>query len=174
MAGKSMDSTGSLEIGTGLVSAKWKIGSREVELSGQSSNGLNIKVLDKKIVINLLNQKEKIAYINFDKKRWWVWFDGHTYCLKRVPSQWAQGIHLSAENVIRSPMTGTIMSIEFQEGDFVREGDLVLKMEAMKMEYALSTKVSGRLIKLFCQIGDVVDADQVLVEVAPSAKEDLD
>ncbi|MEE2777424.1 MAG: carboxyl transferase domain-containing protein [Acidobacteriota bacterium] len=64
-----------------------------------------------------------------------------------------------------APMQGTIISIEVGTGDEVREGGLVLIMEAMKMEHEIRSGAGGTVGELFVGAGDAVWEGSVLAFV---------
>ena len=55
------------------------------------------------------------------------------------------------------------MSIAVQEGQVVEKGDLVLTLEAMKMETAIYANQSGTISRLCVSVGDGVDAKDLLL-----------
>jgi acetyl-CoA/propionyl-CoA carboxylase biotin carboxyl carrier protein len=59
-------------------------------------------------------------------------------------------------------MQGTIVKIAVSEGDLVAEGDLVVVLEAMKMEQPLNAHKSGTVTGLTASVGDVVSAGAVI------------
>jgi biotin carboxyl carrier protein len=52
------------------------------------------------------------------------------------------------------------------EGDIVKAGQVLLVMEAMKMEHAVKAPLAGRITEINCRAEDQVEADLVLVVVA--------
>jgi len=68
----------------------------------------------------------------------------------------------SAEHRIRAPMPGRVVVVQKQPGDPVAAGDVVLVIEAMKMELALKAPRDGVMAELRAQAGDFVDGDAVL------------
>jgi methylmalonyl-CoA carboxyltransferase small subunit len=67
------------------------------------------------------------------------------------------------QKIVPSPMTGTIIKVLCQPGQEVKEGDVLLKLEAMKMETSLSTPVSGRVAEIRVKPGQNVTAGEALV-----------
>lgn len=65
--------------------------------------------------------------------------------------------------VVPTPMTGTIIKIMCMVGQQVEEGDVLLKLEAMKMETTLSTPVAGTITEIKCKEGQIVNAGEPLV-----------
>lgn len=62
-------------------------------------------------------------------------------------------------------MQGTIVKIEAAEGTRVEEGDLVVVLEAMKMEQPLTAHRSGTISGLIASVGDQVTSGSVICEI---------
>ncbi len=69
------------------------------------------------------------------------------------------------KNQIGAPMPGSIATVAIAEGDEVRPGDLMLTIEAMKMETAIHADVGGTVKSVYVAPGDQVDAKDLLVEI---------
>ncbi|MDH5374077.1 MAG: biotin/lipoyl-binding protein, partial [Acidimicrobiia bacterium] len=65
-----------------------------------------------------------------------------------------------------SPMPGKVISVAVQEGDHVTDGQVLVIIEAMKMEHSVRSPGDGIVAGIRVEAGDQVDADQVLVVVA--------
>jgi acetyl-CoA/propionyl-CoA carboxylase biotin carboxyl carrier protein len=65
-----------------------------------------------------------------------------------------------------APMQGTIVKVEVAEGDVVAQGDLVVVLEAMKMEQPLTAHKGGTIRKLSAEKGATVPSGTVLCEIA--------
>jgi 3-methylcrotonyl-CoA carboxylase alpha subunit len=79
------------------------------------------------------------------------------------------GFEASAETStdrLRAPMPGRVVAVQVAVGDSVASQQLVIVMEAMKMELALKAPQAGVIAELRVAVGDVVDADAVLVVFA--------
>jgi biotin carboxyl carrier protein len=63
---------------------------------------------------------------------------------------------------VKAPMPGTITRMNFQEGDNVGKSDVILVIEAMKMEHAVTAKMAGIISKLSCEVGDIINDSDVL------------
>lgn len=68
----------------------------------------------------------------------------------------------------RAPMPGTVISIRVREGDAVSRGDVLLVMEAMKMETLITAPCDGTVLSLNCAEGQQVMLKQVLAEIQPA------
>ena len=64
-----------------------------------------------------------------------------------------------------APMPGKVISVEVQTGDSVREGDLLLIVEAMKMEHRVLAPRAGSVTEVRAAAGDQVNAGDLLVVV---------
>ncbi|MCW5952435.1 MAG: ATP-grasp domain-containing protein [Propionibacteriaceae bacterium] len=71
-----------------------------------------------------------------------------------------------ATNELAAPMQGPIVKVAVVEGDQVSEGDLVIVLEAMKMEQPITAHRSGVIANLQAAPGDPVASGQVLCEIA--------
>jgi acetyl-CoA/propionyl-CoA/long-chain acyl-CoA carboxylase, biotin carboxylase, biotin carboxyl carrier protein len=68
-------------------------------------------------------------------------------------------------NALTSPMQGTIVKIAVNDGDVVEAGDLVVVLEAMKMEQPLTAHRSGTVKNLTAQVGATVTSGFILCEI---------
>jgi oxaloacetate decarboxylase alpha subunit/pyruvate carboxylase subunit B len=66
-----------------------------------------------------------------------------------------------------APMPGMIVGVDKKEGDQVTEGETILVLEAMKMENALPSPISGTIKKINLGVGDQVAKNDVLCVITP-------
>ena len=78
-----------------------------------------------------------------------------------------QGATDSAEHRIRAPMPGRVVLVQATPGDAVSAGDVVLVIEAMKMELALKAPRDGVMAEVRVAAGEFVEADAVLATLEP-------
>ena len=74
-------------------------------------------------------------------------------------------------NALTSPMQGTIVKVAVGEGDLVAEGDLVVVLEAMKMEQPLTAHRAGIVIGLSASAGETVSAGAIIALIEDEAAE---
>ena len=67
--------------------------------------------------------------------------------------------------VIESPMPGNIMNIKVKKGDRVEKGQVVLILEAMKMENDIVAESTGTVSKILVEVGSSVQAGAPLIEI---------
>ena len=78
----------------------------------------------------------------------------------------AQRTTTNATGTVTAPMPGTVLSLCKKEDDKVRTGDVVLVLEAMKMENEILSPADGTIIKVNCEEGKTVAGGEVLFEVS--------
>ncbi|RMH51613.1 MAG: oxaloacetate decarboxylase subunit alpha [Zetaproteobacteria bacterium] len=71
----------------------------------------------------------------------------------------------TSDNHVTSPMPGRITAIHVSEGDTVAAGDVVLVVEAMKMENPVHAPVAGTVGAIHVAVGDNVNPDECLLEL---------
>ncbi|HEY8686078.1 MAG TPA: acetyl-CoA carboxylase biotin carboxyl carrier protein subunit, partial [Chloroflexota bacterium] len=64
-----------------------------------------------------------------------------------------------------SPMHGTVIGVKKVKGDAVQAGELILVIEAMKMENDVTAHRSGTLTEVRARVGDTVETDQLLAKI---------
>jgi methylmalonyl-CoA carboxyltransferase small subunit len=82
-----------------------------------------------------------------------------------APSAAADGEPVDEARVCRSPITGTVVRVVAQHGQRIQPGDILLVLEAMKMETNITAPVEGTVKAIRVQAGEAVKATQVVVEL---------
>ena len=68
---------------------------------------------------------------------------------------------------ISSTIPGKVVSISAKEGQMVSEGDVVMILEAMKMQNEIQAPLSGTVTAINCKPGDSVEANSPLIIILP-------
>ena len=71
----------------------------------------------------------------------------------------------ASEKVLKAPMQSTVVKIAVAVGDKVAEGDLLIVLEAMKMEQPMTAHVSGVVKSISAEIGVTIAAGTLLLEL---------
>jgi biotin carboxyl carrier protein len=66
--------------------------------------------------------------------------------------------------VCRSPIAGVVVRVSAQVGQAIQANDVLMVLEAMKMETTITSPVDGQVGKINVDVGDPVQGGQVLVE----------
>jgi methylmalonyl-CoA carboxyltransferase small subunit len=64
----------------------------------------------------------------------------------------------------RSPVAGVVVRVSAQVGQSIQVNDILVVLEAMKMETVITSPVACKIAKVNVKAGDAVQAGQVLVE----------
>ncbi len=102
--------------------------------------------------------------------RLWLRFRGHT----SVVSAWNPAPKATADassGAIRMPMAGTVLSVDVSVGDTVTRGQVVARVEAMKLETSLRASVDGVVTEVHAVAGRSATAGWVLLHIQPRPSE---
>ncbi|MDY0132034.1 MAG: pyruvate carboxylase subunit B [Desulforegulaceae bacterium] len=89
--------------------------------------------------------------------------------IKDVPRKTSKDLKEFQDFVfVKAPMPGSIESLRKKPGEEVREGEIILVLEAMKMENPLTSPVDGVITEIRCQGGDQVPKDFILCVIDKS------
>ncbi len=80
---------------------------------------------------------------------------------RRAP---AAETHVNESKVCRSPVAGVVLRVNVQPGQTLQPNDLMIVLEAMKMETTVTAHAAGKVKSVTVQAGDAVKVNQVLVE----------
>lgn len=108
------------------------------------------------------------AHVASDGLRRYVAMAGHTWTLERPqPQQKRRGGMAGGPGAgsLEAAMPGLVLDVLVAEGDEVTQGQPLLLLSAMKMELRIAAPAAGRVVKVHCQAGQVVERGQVLVEI---------
>ena len=83
-----------------------------------------------------------------------------------TPAPVVENPSVADDKVCRSPVSGIVASITAQNGQKLQAGDVLLVLEAMKMETQVTAHVAGTVANIKVKAGDSVQSGQILVEFA--------
>ncbi len=96
----------------------------------------------------------------------WIADERGTWHLREAEEQQIHRAVGEQQAEILSPMPGNVIAVQAESGSEVAEGDVVVVVEAMKMEHSLPAPVSGR-VEVLVSVGQQVTVDQVLARLVP-------
>ena len=110
---------------------------------------------------------------------WKVGVEGRVFSVKvdgskgvTLPPKKKKGARKAKRSgVVSSSIPGKIISISVSEDDLVSEGDVIMILEAMKMQNEIQAPISGKIIELNCEPGDSVEANSPLMVIEPPTEE---
>jgi oxaloacetate decarboxylase alpha subunit/pyruvate carboxylase subunit B len=87
-----------------------------------------------------------------------------------APGRTIARVRGGAGNAVAAPISGVVVAIECKEGDAVAEGDVVVRIEAMKMQNAIPSPRAGTVKAISVRIGDQVKEGDELLRVEKPAE----
>ncbi len=113
-----------------------------------------------------INGKNITGFFEVVGKNLWVRVNGKTFKFEDESKRKGRSskLNVSNPNEITAPMPGKITAVKKSQGH-VSVGDVVIMMEAMKMEYSLKANKDGKIKRICVQDGDQVTQGQLLAEI---------
>ena len=101
----------------------------------------------------------------------WVFADGQvfTFTVERAAGRGSRGPR--HDGGLAAPMPATIVRMAVAPGDRVRAGDVVVVLEAMKMELPIRAPIDGIVVSVHGRQGELVQPGHDLVQLAPDTPE---
>ncbi len=100
--------------------------------------------------------------------RYWVQVDGITCMLTWLSPLPEPDERREGQGSLRAPMPGNVRAVLAVPGQKVRKGETLMLLEAMKMEHSIRAPYDGVVTVIAHQQGAMVQADAVLLEIAPA------
>jgi biotin carboxyl carrier protein len=93
-----------------------------------------------------------------------VFIDGSIFKVKRIELT-GRKTSEKKEGDLHSPISGTVVTIKVKEGSKVKKDDVLMVIEAMKMEYLIRAPYAGRVKKIHFKEKDQVEIGQLTAVV---------
>ena len=103
-----------------------------------------------------------IAYGVRQGNQTWVFLRGRVYVVETTESSGRARHH--DESALAAPMPATVVAVNVNAGQTVKAGDVLVVLEAMKMELAVTAPHDGRIRAIACRVGELVQPGVALVE----------
>lgn len=107
------------------------------------------------------NGQQKRVVVAQDGRDRWVWVDGHVHHL--LQDSGGAAVHQAASGSLVSPMPGLVLKVFVAAGDSVTRNQVLVVLEAMKMQYEITAPRDGVVAHLAVAEGQQVDGDVPLV-----------
>ena len=91
----------------------------------------------------------------------WVFCDGVSY---EIGDDVARGRVLQVHGSVTAPMPATVTAVNVGPGDTVKHGDVLIVLEAMKMELPVRAPGDGTVAAVHCRPGELVQPDVSLID----------
>ncbi|MBZ0287148.1 MAG: biotin/lipoyl-binding protein, partial [Anaerolineae bacterium] len=135
------------------------------EIGGQTFNVYVWSYDNALLSLSIDGHRQPITLVQGQKQSWWIFVNGYSTMLTWVSPLPEGGRMHAAEGSLHAPMPGQIRAVHVTLGQQVNEGDVLLILEAMKMEHRIKAPYTGEVVALHYQVGQSVQADAVLLEL---------
>lgn len=134
-----------------------------VSVDGRRSPAQVRALEDRRFAIELDGILRRYAVVRDADDALWVGRDGHQ--LEAVPRRPGAGADPASSGSLQAPMPGVVLQVRVADGQRVRAGDVLLVLESMKMELAITAPRDGVVCGLSLAVGDRVARRQPLLSV---------
>jgi biotin carboxyl carrier protein len=110
----------------------------------------------------------EIVYVAGPPANRWAFWRGHVFQSHgdaEPESRRQPGVRGHVPHTLTAPMPATVLKVLVAPGAHVKKGEPVIVLEAMKMEWPIRALADGVLKTVHCHEGELVQADQALVEM---------
>jgi 3-methylcrotonyl-CoA carboxylase alpha subunit len=95
----------------------------------------------------------------------WVFHDGTVYEIVSEDGAGARRRGAHHHGSLTAPMPATVVTINVRPGDEVKRGDVLIVLEAMKMELPVRASGAGKVEAIHCRPGDLVQPGVSLIDL---------
>ena len=120
--------------------------------------------------IKLGDRVIKCVITKGDKDKF-VFVEGDVFKVKNIELTGLKKTNKKNEGNLNSPISGKVVSVKIKDRDKVKKGDVLMIIEAMKMEYLIRAPYNGKVKKVNFKEKDQIEIGQNTVEIAKN-KED--
>ena len=126
----------------------------------------------------IVNGEEFEVELEQDGENWTATVAGETFEIKvpdagPVPKQRrASGGKSKKSGKVSANIPGKVVTVEVSLGDVVEEGQVVMILEAMKMQNEIQAPVAGTVTEIHCEEGQSIEANVPLLVITPPETED--
>jgi 3-methylcrotonyl-CoA carboxylase alpha subunit len=106
----------------------------------------------------------RTAYAVVHGRATWVFLDGDVFVVQAAGTAGRSTVP-EEESSLSAPMPARVLSVAVEVGQAVAKGDVLVTLEAMKMELPIRAPRDGTVAAVSCQTGRMVGAGDPLVEL---------
>jgi acetyl/propionyl-CoA carboxylase alpha subunit len=151
-----------------------------IEVDGQLINGseksIDIqKINDREYSLLINNESYKALFVSYnaEEKKLVMLINGKEFEIQiqdktdlLLQKMGLNNVANAKQNSLKAPMPGLIRQVNVSEGQEVKKGDVLIVLEAMKMENALKAAADAVVKKIVIVAGQTVEKSQLLIELA--------
>lgn len=115
--------------------------------------------------VTRLQVRGRTATVARDGQRAWVHVGGHVFVIEPRKPSGPRGSAAADQDALSPPMPATVTRINVKPGDGVKNGDVIVLLEAMKMELPIRAPHDAAIARVNCRVGDLVQPGTPLVDL---------
>lgn len=121
----------------------------------------------------IVDGQEFEVEVEVDNGKWLATVEGRTFEIEIpdsgpvVKKRRAAGGKKKKSGTVSANIPGKIVTIEVKVGQEVTEGQVILILEAMKMQNEIQAPVNGKVVSINCEEGQSIEANVPLVVIEP-------
>ena len=113
-----------------------------------------------------LGEKRTMGFSERNGNEIYVYANGINYVLRKESGNTKQEVEEENDDIVLSPITGKLLDKKVEDGAKVRKDDVIIVLEAMKMEHRLKAPRDGILSKLtVAEVGSQIKEGEVMFEL---------
>jgi biotin carboxyl carrier protein len=117
--------------------------------------------------VRLEGERVHLAWAAVSGATRWVFIDGEVFVFETGRRPGRRRPPSAAHGSLAAPMPATVRQVVVSPGTRVQQGDVLLVLEAMKMELPVRAPGDGTVAAVKCRQGELVEAGQDLIELEP-------
>ena len=121
-----------------------------------------------RLILTLEDRTVEAVVIKLQAGRYEVWLDGERHVIEQERKGRAGHGSNESDDQLVAPMPAKVVRISVKPGDTVEDGQTLVVLESMKMELGVTAPRSGKVQKIGAEVGAIVPAGAVLVELEPA------
>lgn len=149
-----------------------KKGESFVVSDGKRTYEADIRFISSNVVSILIGDRSFQVYLAKDKEKRYLSLEGEQFIVQE-PLGEAEEYEREEDRtqkdelMVMAPMPGKVIKINVSEREEIRKNQTLAIVEAMKMENEIKSSIDGRVKKILVSVGDLVDSENPLIELAP-------
>jgi acetyl/propionyl-CoA carboxylase alpha subunit len=119
---------------------------------------------DRRYLVTLTDGTQRVAFASRGEGGIWVFLRGRSFFIPDAASP-ARSAARDDAAALAAPMPATVVAVNVEPGASVSHGDVLVVLEAMKMELPIKAPRDGRVRRVLCRAGELVQPGSPLLEL---------
>jgi biotin carboxyl carrier protein len=112
------------------------------------------------------DSRSQLAYAVASDRGTWVFLNGRAWLAGSPSTTRTRASTTDDTDALAAPMPATVVRIDVSTGQAVTKDNLLVMLEAMKMELPIRAPRDGRVTAINCRVGEIVQPGVPLLEIS--------